>query len=124
MKKVWKENKWLIIFWFLVIIMVFLLLRFLRPSEMINNIIQAILIVTLVFVTFFYAKQTQRLVEEERKSLEEIKKKRDADYWERRISEFYKPFIDKLNNMIVEIRKDPIDTDRTWEIIKNTGDFF
>jgi len=62
MKKVWKENKILIISWLSIIIIVSILLLCLNSQELINNIIQAIAIITLVFVTWFYATQTQNLV--------------------------------------------------------------
>jgi hypothetical protein len=64
-----------------------------------NNIIQAIAITTLVFVTIYYARQTWALVEEG-------KKKRDANFWERRINEFYEPFIVKLNELKKELHED------------------
>jgi len=110
MKKIWKENKNLLFLWLSIIIIVSLLLIFLKPSEKLNNIIQAIAIITLVFITGFYANQTQKLVEQEKISLEEEKKKRDADFWEKRINEFYKPFTETLNDIrdaLHEKEKDP-----------------
>jgi hypothetical protein len=53
--------------------------------------IQAASMITLVFITWFYAVQTQALVKEQRRSLEEEKKKRVADFGEKRISELLVP---------------------------------
>ena len=90
MKKLWKENKDLIILasiWILASIFILFILC-LETNEM----IQAWAIATLVFVTIFYAKQTQKLVEQEEKSLNEEIKKRNADFEERKLKEFYNPF--------------------------------
>ena len=67
----------LFIFWFMAIIIASVLLVFLKPQETINNIIQAIAIITLVFVTWVYAKRTKDLVEQEKISLEEQKKEKN-----------------------------------------------
>lgn len=114
----------LFIFWFMAIIIASVLLVFLKPQETINNIIQAIAIITLVFVTWVYAKRTKDLVEQEKISLEEQKKKRTIDFWEKRINEFYKPFIDKLNTMRREINKDTVDKKITENILKDVEDFY
>jgi len=115
MKNVWKENKSLIVIACLVLILVCILLY---PEK--DEIIQAELIVILVSITLFYAIQTQRLVKEEKRLVKEEKKKNTADFWEKRLVEFYKPFIDKLNNMKDAVHKKPINKDRIFEIYENT----
>ena len=122
MKNVWKENKSLIVIACLVLILVCILLY---PEK--DEIIQAELIVILVSITLFYAIQTQRLVKEEKRLVKEEKrlvkeekKKNTADFWEKRLVEFYKPFIDKLNNMKGAVHKKPINKDRIFKIHKNT----
>jgi len=90
----------LFIFWLLAIIVASVLLIFLKPQETINNIIQAIAIITLIFVTWVYAKRTKDLVDQEKISLEEEKKKRDAEFWARAIEEFYIVFIDKVKKYL------------------------
>jgi len=111
MKNVWKENKSLIILVFIGILVLISVYILLYPEK--DKIIQAELIVILVSITLFYAIQTQRIVKEE-------KKKNTADFWEKRLVEFYKPFIDKLNNMKDAVHKKPINKDRIFEIYKNT----
>lgn len=114
----------LIIIWILLILIVSILLIFLKPQERINNIVQAIAILTLVFVTWFYAKQTQALVEQEKKALEEERGKRYIDFGEKRIAEFYKPFINKLNEMVHLVIKEPIDLERIEKLGYETDDLF
>ena len=77
----------------------------------ISNKIQAWAIVTLVFITGIYAYQTH-------KTVKEAEKRRKADYWERRIKEFYKPFWDILNTMRNEIKIDTFGERRTEEILR------
>jgi len=114
----------LFIHWLLAIIIASVLLVFLKPQETINNIIQAIAIITLVFVTWVYAKRTGDLVEQEKKTLEENKKKKDADYWEKRINEFYQPFIVKLNNIKEELYNEQRDTKKMNELRNDAQCFF
>ncbi len=90
---------WLIFFWLLTIVVVLILLIFVGAKGKTSNIIQAIAIITLIFVTWFYTKQTQGLVEQQRAfleqqklSLDEEKKKRNADFEEKKLKEFYNPF--------------------------------
>ena len=115
MKNVWQENKSLIVIVCLVLILVCILLY---PE--IDKIIQAELIVILISITLFYAIQTQKLVRQEESSLAELKRKRTMDFWEKRLIEFYEPYVDKLNNMMEAIHKKHIDIDRISEIYKNT----
>jgi hypothetical protein len=62
--------------------------------------IQAASVITLVFITLFYAVQTQALVKEERRALEEEKKKRAADFGERKIIVLLGPLSEKLKEFI------------------------
>jgi hypothetical protein len=58
--------------------------------------IQAASMITLVFITMFYAVQTQALVKEERRALEEEKKRRSAEFGERKIVVLLGPLSTKL----------------------------
>lgn len=94
----------LIIFCILLIICVSLLLWFLKPQDKLSSIVQADAIIALVFVTLFYAGQTQELVKQEKAALDDQKSKRRADYGEKKIKEFYNPLkyqIHKLKNTII-----------------------
>lgn len=149
MKKFLKETKWILIISFLLILSICLVFIFLLPCEdqrlLANIIIQASAIVTLVVVTLSYvyytktladqakeqsshvahqAMQTTKLAYTTNEALEEQKEKRTADHNERRLDEFYRPFIEKLNNMKKEIAKRERDDSRTWEIIINTRNLF
>jgi hypothetical protein len=90
-----------------VAIIVLLAVSILLPSDYwsskISSFIQALAIITLVAVTWFYAKQTRELAKEQKKALREITNKRNIDFLERRIREFYGPFSDSfdvITNMI------------------------
>jgi hypothetical protein len=69
--------------------------------------IQAASVITLAFITWFYAVQTQRLVNEERK-------KRNAEFGVRRIKEFLFPFLNNLESLkdsvsrVAEADKNPL----------------
>ncbi len=119
MKNIWKENKCLIFFWFLTVVIISVLLLFLKCAA-INNIVQAIAITTLVFVTWFYAKQTKRQAEETKRLVEEGKKKNIADFWEKRINEFYEPFVKYMNDIKDELHKEIVDTDRMNKLRKDS----
>jgi len=90
---------WLIFFWLLTIIIVSILLIFIKANGKTSNIIQAIALITLVFVTWIYARQTQELVQQEKISLFEETKKRHADFCEKNLQEFYMPLQYRLNNL-------------------------
>ncbi|MBE3143931.1 MAG: hypothetical protein IMZ61_08410 [Planctomycetes bacterium] len=66
--------------------------------------IQAASVITLVFITWFYAIQTQALVKEERRALEEEMKKRQAEYGEKRIKDFLNPLIAMLENFRMDFQ--------------------
>jgi len=61
--------------------------------------IQAALMVLLIVITGFYAYQTQRLVKEERRALEEERMKRYAEFGEKRIQKFLRPLLQKLEGL-------------------------
>ena len=98
MKKDWKGKKGYIILAFVGIVAFILVLIFLWPEK--DKIIQSELIVILVCITGYYAIQTQRLVKQEKISLEEEKKKRTADFWRERLTEFHLPL--KINLLKLE----------------------
>lgn len=114
----------LILFWILTVIIISIVLLFLSPHEKISNIIQGIAIITLVFVTWFYAKQTQGLVEQqkafleqEKLSLEEEKNKRYAEFGEKRIEKFLHPILDKLQNIEKMLNGMQFNMDNAHEIM-------
>lgn len=149
MKKFLKKTKWVLIISCFFILSICLVFIFLLPCEdqrlLANNIIQASAIVTLVIVTLSYvyytmkladqakkqsiqiagqAKQTKELAERTKELVEEQIGKRTADFWERRIDEFYKPFADQLGKMMKYISESRDDADKTWKIILDTRDIF
>ena len=104
MKKIWNLikiiGKWIWIFtervwlgtvgitlWFLACFIIYK-----QTDFLISDKIQAWAIVTLVFVTLYYARQTHNLVKEE-------KKRRQAEYGERYIQNFYNPLKLKLRDL-------------------------
>lgn len=84
----WEKNKDLIILAFFWTLASSIILFILNLET--NDRVEVWAIATLVFITLYYAIQTYKLVEEG-------KKRSLIDYWERRITQFYKPFIDKLD---------------------------
>lgn len=94
----WLEANWRIIFGLFswgAIILIILFTGSLRLSDR----IQAISVITLVFITLFYAVQTQALVKEEKRALEEERNMRISEYGEKRITQFLKPLADKLESL-------------------------
>lgn len=71
-----------------------LVLVFLYPD--IEGIVQSELIVFLVYITLFYAIQTHKLVKEE-------KRKTEIELWDKRLTEFYIPFLNLLDEFECEI---------------------
>jgi hypothetical protein len=84
------------------------------PDE--EKIIQAAPIVVLVFVTLYYAIETHKIMGEGRI-------KRIADFHEKRINEFYLPFIKNLNDLIDELHNTPPNTKRMNELRSTTKYF-
>ena len=112
----WKENKDLIILVFIWILASIFVLILLCPQ--IDEMIQAEAIITLVFVTIFYAIQTQKLVKQEKISLEEEKKRKTVDFWQSRLIEFFLPLrinLQKLQVIVMEFR--PFSSDEFSKII-------
>lgn len=54
--------------------------------------LQAASMISLVFITGYYAVRTHELVKEQRRNTEEEKRRRDAEFGERRIHNFLGPF--------------------------------
>jgi hypothetical protein len=65
----------------------------------IGEMIQAEAIITLVFVTWFYAKQTQKQTKFSKSLLDEQKLKRGLEFNERRLQFFYNPFLEHLDEV-------------------------
>jgi len=121
---------WLIFFWLLSIVVVLILLIFVGAKGKTSSIIQSIAIITLVFVTWFYAKQTQGLVEQEKASLkqqraflkqqklslDEEKNKRVAEFGEKRIENFLIPILEKLEILVKSLHEMKFDMQNANEI--------
>lgn len=107
----------LFIFWLLAIIIASVLLIFLKPQQTINNVIQAIAIITLVFVTWVYSKRTKDLVEQEKNSLEEEKKKRYAEFGERRNNELLYPLGWLLIKLSAQLKLGPPNIEKAEKIL-------
>lgn len=95
----------------LIIAAVSLFLWYIVPQEKLSNIVQADAIIALVFITLFYARQTQELVNQEKISLKEQRMKMNADFGERKLKEFYMPLKGKLLELEVFIKDIPEFTD-------------
>lgn len=106
-----KPITWFIVFFILCMAAIVFLLH--RQT---NNLIQAIAIVTLVFVTTYYASETRKLVEEG-------KIKRTADFYEKRINEFYAPFIKKINELEAELCRETSETAKMNDLRKDARYF-
>ena len=97
----------LIVLGSLLIIGVSFLLWFAKPQKTWSIIIQADAIITLILVTWVYAKRTKDLVDQEKIALEDQIKKRRADFGKKLLEEFYVPFKSKLAKMKGIIKVDP-----------------
>lgn len=91
-------KNWVVIAYASAVLVTTILLKVSESSLAVNSWVLAYSTITLVFVTIYYAVQTQRLVEQEKNNLEESIKKRNIDFLERKISEFYVPFIEAFNS--------------------------
>ena len=79
-------------------------LIYFQTSINVSDKIQALAIVTLVFVTIFYAYQTQRLVEEE-------KKRREAEFGLKLLFEINKPILTILIMLVKSIKQGNLSRD-------------
>lgn len=68
-----------------------------KHQERVSNIFQAVAIITLVFVTWFYAIHTKTLAEQGREEVKQQMLSRDLKFSEKRIHGFYIPFINSLD---------------------------
>jgi hypothetical protein len=102
MNKLSKLTKSFNILWIFGITIFLLVLALLYPE--IDKIIQSELIVILVVITWFYAIQTKKIVEQEKKTFEQERKKQIAMYAENKLQKFYIPFSFKLSqfNTMIE----------------------
>ena len=70
-----------------------------QPRLSLSDKIQAMSVITLVFITWFYAVQTQRLVKEQKNAIEEERKKRSAEFGVERIENFLRPLLQHLDDL-------------------------
>jgi hypothetical protein len=108
---------------FVALLSVSILLPGKQWSTKIGTLVQALAVSALVGVTIFYANQTKRLVDESIKDREEMVKKRNADFWERTIIEFYRPLINKINNLSDFLRMKQIATDELNKVTEDVLEF-
>jgi hypothetical protein len=100
-----------IIAWVAIMVLVF------TRRMSLSNRIQAMSVITLVFITWFYAVQTQRLVKEQRATLEEERKRRNAEFGMQRIQKFLRPLLKRLEDLkdivslIAKASKNPLQLD-------------
>jgi hypothetical protein len=93
--------KSLLILWTILMIGIVGSMLFLSSkSQLLSNIIQAAAVVTLVLVTWFYAKQTQEQAKFPKSLLDEQKLKRGLEFNERRLQFFYNPFFEHLHEAV------------------------
>jgi hypothetical protein len=94
----WLEANWRFLvglsIWVVTILIIFFT-RSLRSSDR----IQAVSVITLVFITWFYAVQTQKLVKEQRLALEEERKKRYAEFGIERMEKFLRPLLQHVEGL-------------------------
>ncbi len=121
-KTVWKEHKGFLIPLFLVNIIVVFLLLTIKQHVKVGNILHVVALITLVFVTWNYAKQTQNLVAQEKISLEEQKKKNLADFWEGRLKEYYLPLRIALPQLLGVLSIKPLPSDEIKKSISKCLD--
>ncbi len=92
-----KRNKDLIIIgisWIIVSIPVLILLY-----PQIDEMVQTEVFISLVFITWFYAKQTQKQTKFSKSLLDEQKLRRVLEFNERRLQSFYNPFFEHLDEV-------------------------
>lgn len=94
----WLETKWRQIIGLLLWAVIALIILFIGSLRL-SDRIQAVSVVTLVFITWFYAVQTQDLVREERRAFDAERDKRVAEYGEKRITHFLVPLRNKLQQL-------------------------
>ena len=113
-----ERNKGLIIIGLIWIIVSVPVLILLCPK--VGEMIQAEAIITLVFITMFYASQTQKLVEQEKISLDEEKKRKTVDFWRSRLTEFFIPLKINLQKLQKVVNFEPFSSD---EFSKTLSEF-
>ncbi len=82
--------------------------------------IQAGAIIGLVFITLFYAWQTQQLVKHQKILLLDEQKKRMADFWLRRLNEYYIPFTLNLTKVQATLKFKPLNDE---ELLKDLNTY-
>lgn len=79
--------------------------------------IQAGAIIGLVFITLFYAWQTQQLVQYQKVLLLDEQKKRMADFWLKRLNEYYLPFRLNLLKVQATLKFKPLPIEELSEVL-------
>ena len=86
----------------------------------ISDKIQAWAVVTLAVITGIYAYQTFKLVQQEKISLDEEKKRRTVDFWQSRLTEFFIPLKINLQKLQKVVKLEPFSSD---EFSKTISEF-
>lgn len=118
-KRVRKENMAVISVWFLLVIVVTVLLSAIKAQLKIYNILHAIAIITLLFITLTYVIQTHKLLKQGKMAAEEEKKKRNADFAEKKLKEFYFPFRIKISQLEILMKKSNLSIDSVVNLTKD-----
>ena len=122
MKKIKKETWGYLILALIGILAFILVLIFLWPEK--DKSVQAELIVILICITGYYAIQAQKLVKQQKLSLDEEKNKRVAEFGEKRIEDFLHVLKVELNNMEEKLnRMKTIDSGSNSEIFSVKANF-
>lgn len=111
----WEKNKDLLIIVLLGILTSIPIWIFLWYET--DKLIQSQLIIVLIVITIYYAIQTQKLVKQEKISLEEEKRKRSVDFLRERLIEFYLPLKFNLLKLQEVIQYKPFPIDEYIKII-------
>lgn len=117
----WIEARWGffagLVLWGITIVILFLI-----GTMQLSERVQAASMITLVFITWYYAVQTQDLVKEEKQALIEETDKRAAEYGEKRITIFLHPFKERL--LSLKLGLDIIIKPRNRRLIEQNEDMF
>lgn len=107
-----------LLLWCLAGVLFFLILISLYPEK--DKIIQSELVLILVAITFYYARQTQQQVKQAREMLEDERKKRSVMFAEAKLQEFYTPFSFNLIRLKTNIETLNWQNFRTeWQVVED-----
>ncbi|MCX6565200.1 MAG: hypothetical protein NTW38_02050 [Candidatus Aminicenantes bacterium] len=104
---------WQILFW---VISLLLLAIFIPTSpRKISDIVQAQAVISLVLITWYYAIQTKKLVNEQIRFRSDTKRKIEVDFLEKRIDDFFHPLWVDLNLIHDSLYTNTISTQKETE---------